>query len=126
MGASRPGDIPGDPSAGFPYSLWVLRGSFAAVSLKVTEEKRSYSMDNTNLLTGAELGSVRPHYNLDLSAELPQPSAVGKGPPPFTCRLILPPASPLSAWCAHPSPVARDRNLCGGRPPNWPCALSIG
>lgn len=32
MGASRPGDVPGDPSAAFPYSLWVLRGSFAAVS----------------------------------------------------------------------------------------------
>lgn len=31
-GASRPGDVPGDPSAAFPYSLWVLRGSFAAVS----------------------------------------------------------------------------------------------
>lgn len=49
MGARRPGDTPGDPSAGFPYSLWVLRGSFAAVSLKVTEEKRSYSMDSTTV-----------------------------------------------------------------------------
>lgn len=32
VGASRPGDVPGDPSAAFPYSLWVLRGSFVAVS----------------------------------------------------------------------------------------------
>lgn len=46
MGASRPGDVPGDPSAAFPYSLWVLRGSFAAVSLKVIEEKRGYSADS--------------------------------------------------------------------------------
>ena len=89
------------------------------------EEELLHGQYNS-LLTGAELGSVRPHYNLDLSAELPQPSLWWEGVPPFTCRLILPPASPLCAWCSHPSRVARDRNLCIGRPPNWPCALSIG
>lgn len=35
VGTSRPGDVPGDPSAAFPYSLWVLRGSFAVVSHEV-------------------------------------------------------------------------------------------
>lgn len=39
MGASRPGDVPGDPLLPSPYSLWVLRGSFAAVSLKVMERR---------------------------------------------------------------------------------------
>lgn len=32
VGVSTPGNIPGHPSAASPYSLWVLRGSFAAVS----------------------------------------------------------------------------------------------
>lgn len=52
VGASRPGDVPGDPSAASPYSLWVLRGSFAAVSLKGMEKREGYSAGST---TGPEV-----------------------------------------------------------------------
>lgn len=49
VGASRPGDVPGDPSAAFSYSLWVLRGSFAAVSLKVMERREGYSAQQSEV-----------------------------------------------------------------------------
>jgi hypothetical protein len=44
IGASGPSDISGDPSAAaFPYSLCVLRASFAAISLKVMERSKVIS-----------------------------------------------------------------------------------
>lgn len=132
VGASRPGDVPGDPSAAFPYSLWVLRGSFAAVSLKVMERREGLFHGQHNSLRlafsspfiGAELGSVRSHYNLNLSAELPQPTV---GPPPFPCRPVFSSGSPpYDGDGSHPSPFAQEKNLGSGRPPIWPPALSVG
>lgn len=68
VGASRPDDVPGDPSAAFPYSLWVLRGSFAAVSLKVIEERgvipraaqQSPRLALSSFVRGAEWGLLQP------------------------------------------------------------------
>lgn len=107
MGASRPDDVPGDPSAPFPYSLWVLRGSFAAVSLEVMERRegvipraaqQSLRLALSSFVRGAEWGLLQPKP--PLGSHSPQRAHRLSPADSFFLLVVLPssPTCPPKIW----------------------------